>query len=444
MIPRISTTSPTDMLTSAFYNEAIYCGKTGFYKGNDNYQCTNMAISRTCEIAGKPVTWYKGISEASSIDKPMFNRSGYGHAKNWIDDTLWETGSSARIGAVMVYGSSYGNGKGHVRVVEKIDGNRLFISGGNESGKCAFKWIDAPKVTATGFLGYIYNPHVKEEDMLIKFEREEGYEYRWSVDGNAYGQPYDVTNEKYFSDSKLEAEGFELMLKVNGSLFYEYDGDHFACGIEKSRGLNNQELEMSCVTDYNDCMSIASVGQELYFGQQKWIIDNKLNESYGAITGLGLILNGKKRNDLHKGFESQWNCKSGRTIIGEDKDGNFLSLSIEAETGSNKGFTCEELQDKCLELGFFNCVCLDGGGSVFRQYRNDQHQLVYDISTNRKVKNALMLYRKRVSQPCEEQIETLKEEYNLLNDKYVKKCEEFDKLKESIKNISVEINKIVE
>lgn len=398
MIPRISTTNPTDMLTSVYYNEAKFVGIGGYYKGNKNYQCVNYAMGRTCELSKRPVTWYEkgNISKKSDIDKPMFNRSGYGNAISWWSETLWEKGSTPRLGAVMVYGSAYGNGNGHVRVVEKIEGNKLFISGGNESGKMAFKWIDIPKITSTGFLGYIYNPYIEEEDMgLFKFVLDkEHYDYKWSVDGNAYGQPYDVTTEKGFADTQLEKEGWELMLKVNGSLFYEYQGSHYACGLEKSRGVNNQELEMSCVTDYNTCMSIASVGEDLYYGQQKWIIDNKLAEAYGAITGMGLILSGKKRDDLHKGFESQWSCISGRTVIGEDKEGNVLSYSFEGETGKT-GLTCKQLQDKCLEMGFVNAICLDGGGSVFRQYRNEQGNLVYDISTTRKVKNALLLYRKK-------------------------------------------------
>lgn len=423
MIPRISIIDPTDMLTSAYYNEAKFVGKGGYYKGNKNYQCVNYAMGRTCELAKVPVTWYEGISTRDQIDRPMFNadRSGYGHAITWWDRTIWEKGSIPKIGSVMVYGSSYGSGCGHVRVVEKIENNKLFISGGNESGKMAFKWIDIPKVTSTGFLGYIYNPYVEEEDMsLIKFKLDKDkYEYKWSVDGNRYGEAYDVTTEKGFSDTKLEEQGYELMLKVNGSLFYTYDNAHYACGLEKSRGVNNQETSMSCVTDYNTCMSIAGFEEDLYFASQQWVIDNMLDKSYCAITGLGLITNGKKRSDMHKNFESQWQTKSGRTVIGEDSDGNFLSYSFEGETGKT-GLTCSELQDKCLALGFVNAICLDGGGSVFRQYRNEYGKLVYDISSTRKIKNALMLYRKKKVQEepinYEEKYETLKKAYDIVMD----------------------------
>lgn len=464
MISRTSTINPTDMLTSAFYNEAKYVGKGGYYKGNKNYQCVNFAVAETTRIANKAVCYYSGISTKKQIEKPMFNRSGYGNAVNWLKDTLWEKGTTPKLGAVMVYGSAYGNGYGHVRIVEKIDGDKLFIAGANENKQMAFKWIDKPQITATSFLGYIYNPYVKEDEVenmsLIKIEKNKNYEYKWSVDGNKYGDDYDITTEKGFGDTELAKDGWELVLKVNGSLFYNYGDDYFACGLEKSRGVNNQDVGMSCVKNYNSCMSIASYQEDLYFASQEWVINNLLDSCYGAITGMGLLLSGSKRNDMHKGFESQWNTRSGRTVIGEDKDGNFLSYSFAGETGKS-GMTCAELQDKCLELGFVSAVCLDGGGSVFRWYDGK-----YDISTTRKVKNALLLYRRKKqveekpsnqenqNKPIEEvkndfeekynkinaEYEIIKEDYNELSEQYNSVCELHEKGQEEIKKL----NKVIE
>ena len=146
---------------------------------------------------------------------------------------------------------------------------------------------------------------------------------------------------------------------------------------------------MDCVKDYNSCMAIACIGDELYFASQNWIIANKLDEAYGAVTGLGLILAGRARDDMHKGFDSQFNQLAGRTIIGEDKEGNFMSFSIKGDDNKG-GLTGKQAQEKCLELGFYNAIMLDGGSSVFREYMGK-----YDISTGRKVKNALILYRKK-------------------------------------------------
>ena len=46
----------------------------------------------------------------------------------------------------------------------------------------------------------------------------------------------------------------------------------------------------------------------------------------------------------------------------------------------------------CQSLGFVNAICLDGGGSVWRRVNGKN-----DITTSRKVKNALLLYRKKKS-----------------------------------------------
>lgn len=273
---------------------------------------------------------------------------------------------------------------------------------------------------------------VGEMSNLIKIEKDPNYDYKWSVDGNKYGDKYDITTQNGFGDIKLEEEGWELVLKTNASLFYTWEDKHYACGLEKSRGVNNQELEMTAVTDYNKCMAIACVGGELYFGSQEWIINNKLEECYGAVTGLGLILSGKERDDMHGAFNSQWNARSGRTIIGEDKDGNILSYSFAGETGKS-GLTGKEAQAKCVELGFVNAIMFDGGGSVFRQYEGK-----YDISTGRKVKNALLLYRKKKAQEPTEPTIDYKAKYEVLEKAYNDLNSDYKALESDYKALSVE------
>ena len=442
MLMRTSITSPNSMYTSDYYNKAKYCGKTGYFNGRykNGYQCVNYAVSRSCEIAKRAVCYYSGISTKDSLDKPMFNRSGYGNAVTWLTDTLWETGTEPKVGAVMVYGSSYGNGYGHVRVVEAIGSDYITYSGANESNVMAFKTIAKPSITKTGFLGYIYNPFVDDGD-LITIKKDSNYDYKWSVDGNKYGDTYDVTTQGGFDDTDLTKNGWERVLKVNGSLFYEYENKHYACGLEKSRGTNNQELEMTAVTDYNSCMAVAGVDNELYFASQEWIIKNKLDSAYCAITGLGLIFNGVARDDLHKGFETQWNQVSGRTVIGETKDGDILSYSFAGTTGTS-GLTGKQVQAKCLELGFYNAIMFDGGGSVFRE-----HNGTYDISTSRKVKNALILYRKKkeaTSEPTddtnwEEKYKEMESKYNTLEKNYESLESEKETLNKSLSETKAEL-----
>lgn len=250
------------------------------------------------------------------------------------------------------------------------------------------------------------------------------YEYKWTVVGNKYGTGNDLMTQDKFKDELLEAQGYESVIKVNGSIFYTYEDKGYANGLEKSRGTNNQELEMGCVTEYNTNLAVAFVGSENWYANQKWIMNNKLDEAYGAITCQGLIFNGKATSNMHHGFDSQFSAVSGRTIIGEDKDGNYMVYSF-AGTTDKAGMTGAECQSKCLELGFHNALMLDGGGSVFREVLG-----VKQISTTRAVKNAVMLYRKKKDtskddskdNPSEVDYKTLYEEevskYNSLESDY--------------------------
>lgn len=262
-------------------------------------------------------------------------------------------------------------------------------------------------------------PWVKESEArmnLIKLELDkENYDYTWSVSGEQYGHQYDITTMGGHLDELLEADGWEMIFSINGGLFYTYNNQHFANGLEKSRGVNNQDVSMTAVSDYNDCMAVACVGDELWFGKQSWIIANKLEQAYGALTGMGLVSNGKKV-DMHKGFESQWNAISGRTVIGENAAGDILSYSFAGETGKS-GLTGAQLQNKVLELGFTTALLLDGGGSVFRRVLKDG-KLVNDISTSRKVKNALMLYRKKKVQNEDAGNDSSSTAYRELEDRY--------------------------
>ena len=252
---------------------------------------------------------------------------------------------------------------------------------------------------------------------LIKIPKEEKTKYMWSVDGNRYGTPYDSTKCYGFSDENLVKDGWSEVLAVNGSLFYYFENSCYACGLEKSRGENNQDVSMSCVSKYNNCMAIACDSEtgELIFGKQKWIISNVLDSCYGAITGLGVMLAGKVRTDLHDGFESQWNSKARRNLIGEDANGNFMSLIIDEEVSG------AEMCSIAVSNGFYNCLCLDGGGSIFRRIYGN----TYDFKTDRKIKNALLLYKKE-DKPID-----WEEKYKELSEDYLELSERFAELKET-------------
>ena len=155
---------------------------------------------------------------------------------------------------------------------------------------------------------------------------------------------------------------------------------------------------MTAVSDYNNAMAIGcTYDGQLVFAKQSYIISH-LDEYYGAITGIGVLYAGKATTMGQTEFKSQYNTISGRTIIGEDDNGNFLSYSVAGTTGSS-GLYGKNMAALCQSLGFRNAICLDGGGSVWRRVNGKA-----DISTTRKVKNALILYRKKKAEPDPEPI----------------------------------------
>ena len=175
-----------DLNINPYYNSATFVGAGGYYKGNNNYECVNYAIGRTCELAEEKCTYYdrNGLSEKRSDCRIPFNRSrsGYGNAIEWWNDTAWEKTtkqSEAKLGDIIVYGAGWGNGNGHVRIIEKMDKDYFYCSGGNEeTGKAQFfirvKRIDGSGDDLTGLVGYIHNPFLTDNEPVLN-ENEPDY-----------------------------------------------------------------------------------------------------------------------------------------------------------------------------------------------------------------------------------------------------------------------------
>lgn len=176
-----------DLNTNDYYNLPTYVGAGGYYKNNNNYECVNYAIARSCELAEEKITYYdrNGLNEKRDYCRIPFNksRSGYGHAKQWWNDTAWDKTTNpnqARLGDIIVYGSGWGNGYGHVRIIEAIEKDYFICSGGNEgiNGEVIKTKFDI-KVnkqegsgdSLKGLVGYIHNPFLSEvTDYKSKYE----------------------------------------------------------------------------------------------------------------------------------------------------------------------------------------------------------------------------------------------------------------------------------
>ncbi len=212
-----------------------------------------------------------------------------------------------------------------------------------------------------------------------------------TVDGNRFGQLYDKTILAGFSDKALIAEGGREIACVNGSIFYSWDGATYAEGLEKSRGINNQSADMSCVYKFAEVMAIGfKKDGTVTFAKQK-DIQRDLSSYYGAITGaFGIMHDGEPAfwgAELDDQRAHTFTVRSGRTVIGRSTVSRELILiSVPGITGQS-GPTGEELLDICRQTGCTDAICLDGGGS--RKLRFNGEVLV---DLGRAVKNAVLFY----------------------------------------------------
>lgn len=156
-------------LNSDYFNKPTFVGSGGYYKGNKNYQCANFGMGIVSYVLKAKCTYYTSLGETKkSCDYQMFKRAGYGNAKDWWNDTLWDKGSTPKPFSIMVYGSNWGGGYGHIRFVQEVKNDTLIICGGNEDNRGGVifdKEIKKPQIKEKEFLGYIYLP-IESEDKL--------------------------------------------------------------------------------------------------------------------------------------------------------------------------------------------------------------------------------------------------------------------------------------
>lgn len=100
--------------------------------------------------------------------------------------------------------------------------------------------------------------------------------------------------------------------------------------------------------------------------------------------GPNLVVNGQKK-DLTGGFWGTFlQGTSGRQVLGQTQDGDILLLTCRGVTGGNS-LTGSQLQDLCLDEGFYNAYNLDGGGSTQTQVNGAAYTASSDSGGNRDV-----------------------------------------------------------
>lgn len=175
-----------DLKTNPYYNDPKWCWELGCKARGVNYQCTEFVFQRAQEDCEKRIVYFASGYETKDIcPKPLFNQSGYHSAYLWYKDAIWPKttkGSEARVGDIVTYGTGWGKGQGHVRYIERIEGNYMYLSGGNENyqggGTFNIKQIiaDGGGEDATGLQGYIHNALLDDNaDLFINKDVEPDY-----------------------------------------------------------------------------------------------------------------------------------------------------------------------------------------------------------------------------------------------------------------------------
>lgn len=228
---------------------------------------------------------------------------------------------------------------------------------------------------------------------------KKGFIIHGSVDGNRYDKPYASTVPSGFSDKSLLASGYTEEIAGNGSIFYYYNIQCFAEGLEVVQGgVNNQDFNMSCVSNFNEHMAIGFLKNGgLVFDKQINLIHN-ISKYYSAITFCFGIMKDGKKAEWGKEKAEEYSIISGRTILGQNDDYVF-ALSVVGTSGKS-GLYGHQLFALCQELGMLDAGCFDGGGSTWLRVNGE-----YKDNSDRKVKNAWMIFSKPTSEPKPEKKE---------------------------------------
>lgn len=259
-------TSNSGMSATTPYNNHYYVGSatTGYfynYSNANNYQCTAYCMGRLGEIAGEPVTTFSAYP-SSPTHRIFPNRTGYGDAKEWYNDTSWSKTTDKtkpKLGAIVCY-SKYPNdgGGGHVQIVEKIDGNTIYVSQNQtcygSSFLTAINVNNLPSSGSTIFMGYIYNPYVDESPTpgptptgqytvtLIPSPSNAGYcvgggSYDVGTRAYLYAYPYDGYEFEKWSDGYTYADRYwDIYSDLTLTAYFKKKTYSVALNVEPSDG----------------------------------------------------------------------------------------------------------------------------------------------------------------------------------------------------------------
>lgn len=234
---------------------------------------------------------------------------------------------------------------------------------------------------------YIYDFNGKPVS-VIEAKTDLNESFQISILGDKYDTPTSVQYCGNFKDTSLEKLGHEKVALVNGGLFLKEGLLYFAVGLEKVMGIIHEFDDVS----KDSVLALYHDEKMLYVASQKYVKAN-IGKYRGALTGAFGLKNGGLTDTSGRTENStQFNVRSGRTIVGKKLDGTFVLACLKASTGSTQGITGLECVTLAKELNLTNAVCLDGGASVYQEFLGQKL-----IDTSRLVKNGVALYRKKLN-----------------------------------------------
>lgn len=94
-------------------------------------------------------------------------------------------------------------------------------------------------------------------------------------------------------------------------------------------------------------------------------VGQAIDVTVGASADVDLAVSGSQRMIVNGVQTPEDQVEAGRTAVGVNRDGTHVSIvSIDGRQGDGRGMTIQELGDLMLDLGAYNAVNLDGGGST--------------------------------------------------------------------------------
>lgn len=185
---------------------------------------------------------------------------------------------------------------------------------------------------------------------------EVGKDYHVDVD---LGQRGKLEKVSTIINNKLK-QGEKVVAGINGG-FFNFNGSTEHIGMYIDDGLYYSPP----TNEFIDFIYFKDGHTEIHnhHGYDGALLSGYQSRAYWAVgTSYSLVQNGKINLENKEKFDHA-NSRQPRTMIGQKKDGTFVLVVVDGRSTASKGLTAQQQAEVMLELGCYNSVSCDGGGS---------------------------------------------------------------------------------